>query len=342
MSLSKVHTLQMEPSTYCNAHCPHCPRFLPNGELHPDLEQQHLDVDKLIPNLHLEKMTGLKKVWLEGDKGDPTMNPGIIKLIDAFSAMENPPEVELVTNGSIRNEAWWAALAERKHKNLIVTFSIDGLEDTNHLYRVGLDYSKIMSNATAFINAGGNAVWKFIRFKHNEHQVLLAQEKAEHMGFAEFHLINCDVSRFGPAKSWPVYLNGTKTHTISYSSDTSEYVKRFRNKIRHDLSFQNNPAKLCPFYSKGHFYIDVQGYLLPCCMMHFDTKLKYPGTTDLKTLTGGFENQSLMLNTFEQVLGNDLFREKLVDSLSSGQMHYTCSRTCTPDIDENRKLIAIT
>ena len=57
-----------------------------------------------------------------------------------------------------------------------VIFAIDGLEDTNHLYRVNTNFNKIMENAKAFINAGGIARWDFIAFAHNEHQI----EEAKH------------------------------------------------------------------------------------------------------------------------------------------------------------------
>ena len=48
---------------------------------------------------------------------------------------------------------------------------LDGLEDTNHIYRRYTDWSKIERNAKTFLNAGGKGSWVFIVFKHNEHQV---------------------------------------------------------------------------------------------------------------------------------------------------------------------------
>ena len=67
-----------------------------------------------------------------------------------------------------------------------VIFAIDGLEDTNHLYRVNTNFNKIMENAKAFINAGGLARWDFIAFAHNEHQIEEAKALAEQMGFVKF------------------------------------------------------------------------------------------------------------------------------------------------------------
>jgi MoaA/NifB/PqqE/SkfB family radical SAM enzyme len=96
------------------------------------------------------------------------------------------------TNGSLRNPAWWSRLGAvmREEQNLgnYCTFSLDGLEDTNHLYRRNTNWKKIMENAQAFIDAGGIAHWDFIVFEHNEHQVDEARELAIKMGFKNFNV----------------------------------------------------------------------------------------------------------------------------------------------------------
>ena len=43
-----------------------------------------------------------------------------------------------------------------------------------------------MQNAKTYISAGGVAEWKYIIFKHNEHQVNEAEKLANGMGFAKF------------------------------------------------------------------------------------------------------------------------------------------------------------
>ena len=65
-------------------------------------------------------------------------------------------------------------------------FSIDGLEDTNHIYRRNVNWKKLMGNAQAYIDAGGVARWEYLIFKHNEHQLVLAEQTASAMGFDKF------------------------------------------------------------------------------------------------------------------------------------------------------------
>ena len=67
-----------------------------------------------------------------------------------------------------------------------VHFGIDGLEDTNHLYRVNVKWKKVMENVKAFVENGGNAIWDYIVFRHNEHQVEQAREFSNKIGFKKF------------------------------------------------------------------------------------------------------------------------------------------------------------
>ena len=46
----------------------------------------------------------------------------------------------------------------------------------------------IIKNAQAFIDAGGYAVWKMIKFDHNEHQVEDCRALAKNLGFQRFDL----------------------------------------------------------------------------------------------------------------------------------------------------------
>jgi hypothetical protein len=110
--------------------------------------------------------------------------------------MENTPDsffLQMHTNGGMRNPEWWARLGAvfAKRSQLAmdcwrIIFSIDGLEDTNHLYRRNVKWDNLMANAKAFIDAGGKAVWEFLIFEHNEHQIEAARSLSEELGFVVF------------------------------------------------------------------------------------------------------------------------------------------------------------
>jgi MoaA/NifB/PqqE/SkfB family radical SAM enzyme len=88
----------------------------------------------------------------------------------------------------MRNPEWWSKLGTllTGDPDHWVTFSIDGLEDTNHIYRRNVKWDRLMANAKAFIEAGGRAHWDFLIFKHNEHQIEQARQLASQLGFARF------------------------------------------------------------------------------------------------------------------------------------------------------------
>jgi MoaA/NifB/PqqE/SkfB family radical SAM enzyme len=308
--------------------------FKSDGTLHPDLTLNHIDVDAVVKNLELHNMPLLGKVSIQGDKGDPCMHPSIDKLIDAMSLAPSNPRVMLNTNGSIRNTQWWTNLAEKNYKNFEVIFSIDGLEDTNHLYRVGIDYNTIIRNARAFISAGGYAVWKMIVFKHNEHQIEEVKTLAKELGFAEFRIAPAE-PRFKGLDAWPVEVNGN-THYLAVATSTITAQQfRFKKGLPIGLPIIENKEKICPNLVRGHIYITHQNYIVPCCMMHFDTELKYIGTDQLRELTEGFERHDISKLPLSIIFEQPFFKNKLLDSFKTGNLQYTCEKSCQSRIKYN-------
>lgn len=347
MKVEEVQILEFEPTSHCNARCAHCPRFnithydvfKSDGTLHPDLTLNHIDVPAVLKNLELHNMPLLKQVIIQGDKGDPCMHPQIGQLVDAFMLAPSQPHIILYTNGSIRSTKWWTALAEKNYKNLEVVFSIDGLKDTNHLYRVGLDYDTIINNARAFINAGGTAIWKMVVFKHNQHQLNEIKLLAKQLGFSEFRIEPAQ-PRFKGLSQWPVEVDG-KVH---YLSDTTLDIKSQQFKFKPSLvakqyTIINDTKQICPNLVTGRIYITHQNYIIPCCMMHFDTELKYFGTDQLRDLTEGFEKHNIAKLPLSVIFEQPFFKNKLLDSFKNGNLHYTCEKSCKSDIENNLKQI---
>jgi MoaA/NifB/PqqE/SkfB family radical SAM enzyme len=125
-------------------------------------------------------------MYMCGNYGDPIAARDTLEVFDYFRQHNSKMSLNMYTNGSAKKPDWWKNLAKVLGKNSYVVFSIDGLEDTNHLYRQNTVWSKIMENAQAFIDAGGNARWDYIVFAHNEHQVEQAEELSKKMGFEKF------------------------------------------------------------------------------------------------------------------------------------------------------------
>jgi MoaA/NifB/PqqE/SkfB family radical SAM enzyme len=186
--LVQVH---IELTNHCNAACPMCVRFYNSSELiRPDLNLSQIsleDFKKWFPQEVLDKV----KLWLFcGVHGDPCMAKDFYEICE-YIIEHSEGVIAVHTNGGMRNPDWWAKLGKlfskgKQSNQYRLTFSIDGLEDTNHIYRRNVKWDKLIANAAAFIEAGGRALWDFLIFKHNEHQLEDARILSKKMGFVEF------------------------------------------------------------------------------------------------------------------------------------------------------------
>ena len=71
----------------------------------------------------------------------------------------------------------------------LIIFGIDGLEDTNHIYRKNVRWKKLKDNYTTYIQHGGTASWQFIIFEHNKHQEDIARNRSKQEGFVSFNTV---------------------------------------------------------------------------------------------------------------------------------------------------------
>lgn len=333
----KITSILIEPTTHCNARCPQCARFTETGYLHPELQLKHLALNNLL-GITKQDLPNLNRIQFEGDKGDPCMVPYLEQWIEHFSWVN---QVGLVTNGSIRSKSWWRNLGSKK--NLLVTFSIDGLSDTNHLYRVNIDFNRVISNARAYIEAGGQAIWKCIVFKHNQHQLHTIRNLAHDMGFTRVEFAECAVSRFNGQTKFPVFKEGKFLHEILPGTiPRQELFQLSENFGEHHnrywvFSDKLNLEMLCPYLNRNTIYINYRGYVIPCCMLHWDLELEYPGTDSFRKMLGGnLDSISLGHYSIRDILATNFYQRDLNLSLQSTKTAmFQCQRSCGHVIPAN-------
>lgn len=184
----KIKAFHIELSSHCNAACPMCARNVFGSVANPNLELSHISL-KDIQSVFTSKLCSqLKYIMFCGTNGEPMLNPEVFAISEHLIAT-GVGAIHIFTNGSVRTTKQWHALGKLlNRRDDLVAFSVDGLADTNHLYRRGTNFEKIMANAEAYIASGANARWDFLVFEHNEHQVEQARELASKMGFAEFRV----------------------------------------------------------------------------------------------------------------------------------------------------------
>ena len=156
--------------------------------LRPDLELGEISLGQFTSWFKPEFLRQVQLMLFCGVHGDPCVAQDTLEITEYIIKSSPNTKILFNTNGGMRNPSWWSKLgALIKHdESHWVTFSIDGLEDTNHLYRRNVKWDKLMSNVKAFIAAGGRAHWDFLIFKHNEHQIEEARQLANTLGFSKF------------------------------------------------------------------------------------------------------------------------------------------------------------
>jgi len=239
LNLRDIKVLHLEPTDVCQAACPLCDRETdPAFNKH---EQHHLTMEQISALVSDQQIAGLDKMFMCGQYGDPAAGRHTQEIYQYFRSVNPTITLGMNTNGALQNYAWWYKLGKLFNQSRdYVVFSIDGLADTNHMYRRNVDWVKLMNNIRAYISAGGSAHWDMLVYKYNEHQVDECERLARDIGFTWFRAKvskrGSFDSRLQPATGWqpPVMATGPiRCHALAESSA----------------------------------YIDAQGRMTPCCWL---------------------------------------------------------------------------
>lgn len=184
--------IQFELSSMCNALCLGCVRT-DNDNFNrskPAIPKKKIvSVETIVKLLTSPAMQTINTLEFCGTIDEPLMHPDFFEIIDKAYDINPNYRIVIHTNAGIRSVDEWAKLAlslqrfKTQHK---VLFSIDGIGDTHEFYRQLTSYDRIIENAKSFITAGGNAVWQFLIFPWNQHQIEDASKLSEEMNFSGF------------------------------------------------------------------------------------------------------------------------------------------------------------
>lgn len=175
--------LHFEMSSRCNAKCPHCPRFIKGTPImNPSVQLADISIEQFIEWFPVEVIQKFGSINFCGNFGDPSNCPDFIPIIRYILRYNKKVVIEIRTNGGARSTSFWSELGKiikGKHKTI---FSVDGVEDSNHLYRRNVKWSKLVENIKAFTSSGGVGVWEYLIFKHNEEHTSEAKYLCEQFG----------------------------------------------------------------------------------------------------------------------------------------------------------------
>lgn len=236
--MREIKVLHLEPTDVCQAACPLCLR-------ETDIEfnkktQYHLTLSQILAHCNESMIDKLDKMFMCGNYGDPAAGQHTLEIYRYFRKINPNITLGMNSNGALQSTEWWKQLGSifSQPKDYVV-FSIDGLKDTNHLYRVNVNWDKLIKNIQAFISTGGQAHWDMLVYKHNQHQVEECKKLAKDLGFSWFR------------------------------------AKVSKRPLINILEFPSGwqPAQMhstfidCHALRENSVFIDAQGRLSPCCWL---------------------------------------------------------------------------
>jgi len=298
-NINNIGRLHIELTSRCNASCPACSRNLAGGPVSPNLEITELTIDDIknfFPKKFVENIIGINFC---GNVGDPGMALDLIPILEYFQSNSKKYIAQQVrTNGGMRNPEYWSEVGKffasvPREKNLshafyqpAVVFSVDGLEDTNHIYRRGVKWDRLFANMEAYAKTGAFGIWEFLVFEHNQHQVEEARQLASKLGF---HFAEKRPMGFGEYQGKQQGMNvykrdGTFDYTIypvNFTGERSNIPSDYKIDFKHAMvepvpeltEFSRNLAKSSGIRCKSldqyvqEIYVSATGHLLPCCFL---------------------------------------------------------------------------
>jgi len=322
-SSDQIKEVHLEITQRCQAACPMCDRNQNGGDDNPHLTNAELSLEDCKKIFPVDFVQQLERMFMCGNYGDPIVARESLAVFRWFRELNPTMWLSMNTNAGAQEPEWWSELAEILGDYGAVTFSVDGLADTNHIYRQNVRWDRVERSMRAFTAAGGRARWDYLVFAHNEHQVEQAREFADQLGFEQFNVKRSariqTVNRIGTSRKGeqrvftvpqteryqnPVIEQDTQAtpqgvfHPPKLLDPTHEKVKRL-NTVNIDCKVKRSKS----------VYVSAEGHVLPCCWVAGKMYNRWwdqnPQTTQVWRyikLTGGADSIDARTNGIRHVL----------------------------------------
>jgi len=254
--------------------------------------------------------------------------------------------VQISTNGGLLPSSWWSKLGTlSKETGLVdVNFCVDGHKETNHIYRVNTLFSVIEKNMTAYSQAQGQASWIYIVFDHNEHELQLAQQHAENLGFKfatrtgmrnSYHNWIAEIRKKDKTKEQVVITTtGNKEHSKKdLVQDLDKFISTY-NRGMFMIPIVDKKQEIlnsitCKLVHEGEIFIASNQTMWPCCFL-WDSMFKNKESIIEKLSEYSEGWNSLRDHSIDEVLAHPWFDHILSESWNPAHAKHfiRCIRTC--------------
>ena len=172
--MTKVTFLHLELTRRCPIECPKCPRTIEKGAYKANTDINLSTLKTILDGQYLDLIV------CSGTLGDPIYHPDIFNILEFLKT--KCKEVKLHTNGSGKKDKWWQTFYGILRDTDKIIFGLDGLKDTNQLYRKNQDWSQVFRAMQIGKKYKKNIIWQWIPFRFNEDQISEARFMAKRYG----------------------------------------------------------------------------------------------------------------------------------------------------------------
>ena len=262
---SQISHVHFEPTQRCQAACPMCDR---TNNSH--IKNAEISINQFKQIINSDFVKQLRSFLMCGNHGDPMIAKDTLEMYKWLRYNNEKLHLQMTTNGGGRSDDWWKSLAEIFGEHGKVSFSVDGLEDTNHLYRVNVDWKRVENSMDVFTQAGGKGVWVFLIFEHNEHQVEEAERMAKLFGleFVRKKSGRWVQSYKNKKVDKKITIKGKEIKPPTEPKHQNKSVNRYDKLIKSHGTFQEYLDKTkikCKSIDTKEIYISAEGLVTPCC-----------------------------------------------------------------------------
>lgn len=364
-SKDKKFHFHLELTTKCNSACPICPRFnIGTPIVSSNIEIWEITIDKIKKWYSREFIQKIGSMNVCGNFGDPIVCKDLYEIVEYFHINNKDMKIDIRTNGGAKPVSFWEKLGElskNSNNKIRVVFSVDGLEDTNDLYRRNVNWNILDRNIRTYTKSGGFGVQEFLIFNHNEHQIedVIQQNKDWGLEYITFkQAYGFEDWSSNKTRPFAVYdrdgnLEYTLKPSIKYNNSNMEFdpdtshIKKFKNifddklkEVPFRVKYENHKdiegSEISCLASTAHFgnlevYMNSNGDIRPCCHtgVEVDINSSSDTTLQLKQILSPSDLFNLETSDFETIfkLFDDRFVSKWDTTHENGKC-IKCSIQC--------------
>ncbi|WP_111739525.1 radical SAM/SPASM domain-containing protein [Leminorella richardii] len=169
-------TVQWHITHACNLRCQHCYQASYTGAKNNFAELRQT-ADRIL-SFHQRLAPAPLLITLTG--GEPFAHPNFIELLDYLVDRPEPPNLAVLTNGTLLNERRIAAL--RRVNPTFVQLSVDGGQSTHDAIRGEGNFDRVLAASRQLKAQGVRVLWSFTAHRRNAQEFAEVEKAAQRIG----------------------------------------------------------------------------------------------------------------------------------------------------------------